>query len=133
MCIRDSSNSAPQKANRSSPNRKWVSPALGLRDEVSDLVVLSWAALRQRAWYHHGGPIAPPKPGQARPELELRPEPLPAATDWDIAVARAGALFGITGNHYLTAPSVAQLTEQVREQATQALPSVARQGRGHRW
>jgi len=111
--------------------RGWIEamrPALGLRDEVSDLVVLSWAALRQRAWYHHGGPIAPPKPGQARPEMELRPEPLPAATDWDVAVARAGALFGITGNHYLTAPSVAQLTEQVREQATLRLDAASTVG-----
>ena len=39
--------------------RGWIDamrPELGLRDEVADLIVLAWAALRQRAWYHHGPP-----------------------------------------------------------------------------
>ncbi len=31
-----------------------IRPELGLRDEVADLIVLAWAALRQRAWYQHG-------------------------------------------------------------------------------
>ena len=30
----------------------------GLRDEVADLVILAWAALRTRAWYERGGPVA---------------------------------------------------------------------------
>ena len=37
--------------------RGWIDamrPELGLRDEVADLIVLAWAALRQRAWYQHG-------------------------------------------------------------------------------
>ena len=41
--------------------RGWIDairPELGLRDEVADLVILAWAALRQRAWYQHGGSIA---------------------------------------------------------------------------
>lgn len=104
--------------------REWIDamrPALGLRDEVSDVIVLSWAALRQRAWYHHGAPIEPPKPGQARPEMELRPEPLPSPTDWDAAVRRAADLFGVPANPYLTAPAVAQLTERVRVGAAQVM------------
>lgn len=101
--------------------RGWIEamrPALGLRDEVADLVALSWAALRQRAWYHHGSPVPAPRPGQARPEMELRPEPLPSPTEWDTAVARSAALLGIAGNRYLTAPAVAQLSEQIRAEAT---------------
>ena len=101
--------------------RGWIDamrPALGLRDEVADLVVLAWAALRQRAWYHHGAPISVPRPGQARPEMQLRPEPLPSPQEWESAVARAAALFGIAANRYLTAPAVAQLAEQVRGHAT---------------
>ena len=39
-----------------------IRPELGLRDEVGDLIVLAWAALRQRAWYQHG-PIPAPRPG----------------------------------------------------------------------
>ena len=100
--------------------RGWIDamrPAPGLRDEVMDLVVASWAALRQRAWYQHGSAVAPPKPGQMRAEMELRPEPLPSPADWAVAVARAAMIFGIRGNRYLTAPGVAELTEQLRAEA----------------
>lgn len=97
--------------------RGWIDamrPELGLLDEVSDLVVLAWAALRQRAWYHHGAPVAAPRPGQAKPEMELRTEPLPTPEEYRAAVDRAGALFGITANPFLTAPAVAELTERLR-------------------
>ena len=60
--------------------RGWLDamrPELGLRDEVADLIVLAWAALRQRAWYQHGSSIPAPRPGATRPDMELRPEPLP--------------------------------------------------------
>ncbi len=108
--------------------RGWIDalrPELGLRDEVSDLIVLSWAALRQRAWYHHGGAIAAPKPGGLRPEMELRPEPLPSAEEWTVAVDRAATLFGIAGNKYLTAPGVAELTEIVRSRASLQLDAAS--------
>ena len=104
--------------------RGWIDalrPALGLLPEVSDLVVLAWAALRQRAWYHHGVPAAVvPKPGAVRPEMELRTEPLPDPQDWKVAVQRCAALFGIRVNQYLTAPGVAELTEQVRRRGEEA-------------
>lgn len=99
--------------------RGWIDamrPELGLRDEVSDLVILAWAALRQRAWYHHGAPIPAPKPGQVRPEMELRTEPLPTPDDYRLAVGRAAALFGLVANPYLTAPAVAELTERLRNE-----------------
>lgn len=116
----------PQDRVTAGQVRAWIDdrrPALGLRDEVADLVVLGWAALRQRAWYHHGGAIVAPRPGQVRPEMELRPEPLPTADDWTAAVARAAGVFGIAGNQYLTAGSVAQLTQQVQSQAGVRLAS----------
>ena len=100
--------------------RGWIDamrPELGLREEVTDLVVLAWAALRQRAWYHHGAPIPVPRPGAVRPEKELRTEPLPAPADWQRAVSRAGALFGLVANPFLTAPGMAELTERIRTDA----------------
>ena len=59
------SSSGPRPATACSPRtrspwaqiRGWIDairPELGLRDEVADLIVLAWAALRQRAWYQHG-------------------------------------------------------------------------------
>jgi len=100
--------------------RGWIDamqPALGLRDEVADLVALAWAALRQRAWFDRGGPVGAPKPGQVRPEMELRTQPMPSVSDWEIAGRRAGELFGVIGHPYLTAPAVAGLTAAVRIKA----------------
>jgi hypothetical protein len=97
--------------------RGWIDamrPELGLRDEVADLIVLAWAALRQRAWYQHGTPIAAPRPGAARPDMQLRPEPLPTPADWQAATSRAEVLFGIRANPYLTAAGVGEFTESLR-------------------
>ena len=97
--------------------RGWLDamrPELGLRDEVADLIVLAWAALRQRAWYQHGSSIPAPKPGTARPDMQLRPEPLPAPADWQTATSRAQVLFGIRANPWLTAAGVAEFTESLR-------------------
>ena len=44
-----------------------IRPELGLRDDVADLIVLAWAALRQRAWYQHGSSIPAPRPGRGPP------------------------------------------------------------------
>lgn len=116
--------------------RGWVDalePVQGLKDEVSDLVILAWAALRQRAWFHHGTAIPAPKPGTLKPEMELRTEALPASGDYRTAVSRAAALFGIVGTPYLTAPAVAELSERVRadvaarsEAAALLVPSLER-------
>ena len=86
--------------------RAWIDairPELGLRDDVADLIVLAWAALRQRAWYQHGAPIPAPRPGAARPDMQLKPEPLPTPADWQAATSRAEEVFGIRANPYLTA------------------------------
>jgi hypothetical protein len=98
--------------------RKWIdamTPPYGLRDAVADLVILAWAALRTRAWYDRGAPVPPPRPGSARPEMELRPEPLPAPADWRKAASRAEALFGLHVNPYLTAAGVAELTADIQQ------------------
>ena len=77
-------------------------------------MILAWAALRQRAWYQHGGSIPAPRPGGARPDMELRPEPLPAPGDWQAATSRAESLFGIHVNPYLTAAGLTELTGSIR-------------------
>src|SRR6266567_2875698 len=108
--------------------RHWIDtivPRLGLRDEVADLILLAWAALRQRAWYLHGGPVPAPKPGQVRADMELRPEPLPAPADWQTAASRAEQIFGIHVNPYLTAAGVAEMTGRLSEEAATRADVVA--------
>jgi hypothetical protein len=110
----------PQDPVRAGRVRDWIDamvPRLGLRDEVADLILLAWAALRQRAWYQHGSPVPPPKPGAVRPEMELRPEPLPAPGDWQLATSRAEQIFGIHVSPYLTPAGVAGLAGELGEDA----------------
>jgi len=100
--------------------RDWISrvpPPAGLRPEVTDLIVCAWAVLHNRAWYRAGGVIPQPAPGALSTDMELRPERLPASGDWDAAVPRAQALFGVIANPFLTGPAVAELTEAVAERA----------------
>lgn len=106
--------------------RRWIDaiePAHGLRPEVSDLIIIAWALLRQTAWYQHGAPIDPPDPGKVLPTMELRRLPLPTQTEWEDAVAAAGTLFGINEARFLTPPRFASLTQQVREKATSLAPT----------
>jgi hypothetical protein len=97
--------------------RRWireVTPAHGLRDEVADLVVITWAALRQRAWFQHGSPLPTvPDPGSLSASMELRTQELPSHDEWEKARAAAGALLGVPAAAYLTAPAVADFVAQV--------------------
>ena len=98
--------------------RTWIEairPAMGLRDEVADLVILAWAALRQRAWYLHGALVPPPRPGALQAAMELRPEPMPTPGDWARATSRTEALFGRHVNPYLNTTAVTELMSKVRD------------------
>ena len=114
-------------------------PASGLRDEVKDLVVLAWAALRRRAWFAYGAPIPTPEPGKLGREMEMRVQPMPDAGQWAAAASRAGHLFGLAPGPYLTPQAVAQLAEDVKQairerfEAVQALvPALEAGVRTHR-
>ena len=101
--------------------RRWiaeVSPAHGLREEVVDLVVIAWAALRQRAWFQHGAPLSTaPDPGSLSTAMELRTQDLPSPDTWEAARTVAGAMLGVTGAAYLTAPAVADFVGKVTDRA----------------
>jgi hypothetical protein len=97
--------------------RRWireVTPAHGLRDEVADLVVITWASLRQRAWFQHGSPLPTvPDPGSLSASMELRTQELPSPEEWEKARTVAGAMLGVPAAAYLTAPAVADFVAQV--------------------
>ncbi|WP_052589426.1 DUF6079 family protein [Luteipulveratus mongoliensis] len=101
--------------------RQWISnvtPAKGLLDPASDLVIIAWAAIRQRAWFNHGAALpSAPEPGQLQPSMELRAQPMPIPADWTTARQLAGELFGIHSSAYLTAPAVADFVGQVKAKA----------------
>ena len=96
-----------------------VEPKQGLRPEVSDLVIITWAALRQRAWYQHGVPLpAVPDPGSLQPSMELRTQPLPSPNAWSDAVTLAASMLGITVSPHMTAPTVAEFVAKVKDDVT---------------
>ncbi|NVM96158.1 DUF6079 family protein [Arthrobacter wenxiniae] len=89
-------------------------PTHGLRHEVSDLIIIAWGLLRQRAWFRHGGAMSvAPAPGSLDPSMELRPQPMPSETEWENARATAGRIFGIEASKYRTPAAVASLSEAV--------------------
>ncbi|PWJ48441.1 hypothetical protein SAMN06264364_1305 [Quadrisphaera granulorum] len=95
--------------------RNWIAdvePAWGLRPEVADLVIMAWAALRQRAWSNHGGPVVP-RPGALQPTYELRTQAMPSDADWAVATHRAAVLFGVVAPPRLTASRLNAWAEQV--------------------
>ncbi len=96
--------------------RGWIQqmqPANGLAIAVSDLVILTWAALRRRAWFRSGASIPVPDPGQLKDDMELREQPMPSAETWSKAIKIAGSVFAIPSPSYLTPAAVATLAESV--------------------
>lgn len=95
-----------------------VEPTQGLRPEVADLVILAWGLLRQRAWFNFGAPQSGlPVPGTLQPGMELRPQPMPTAEEWNKARKRAATIFGVADRPYLTPSAVAALSGDVQERA----------------
>src|SRR5690606_28868586 len=70
--------------------RQWIDEpqAMGLQDDVSDLIILSWAAQAGRTPYLHGGPVQA-EIGSLNRECELREQALPDEALWKEAVRRA--------------------------------------------
>lgn len=103
-----------------------VEPPHGLRNEVSDLVIIGWGLLRQRAWFQYGSPLpATPQPGKLQPAMELRAQPMPTAQEWDAARTVAGGIFGIEVGIYRTPAAVANLSNAVHGAVRRTLPDAA--------
>ena len=101
--------------------RRWLDQpqAMGLPTEVANLIVLVFAGQTNRSFLLNQGPFQPSLdnlPGA----LELREQTLPMSEDWDLAVARAGALFGLTPARTRNAANVAKLSADVRHRASEA-------------
>ncbi len=98
--------------------RGWIDemePRKGLTKEVSDLVILAWATLRRRAWFHYEAPIQVPKPGTLQNTMQLRVQEMPDDATWKRATQLAGQLFSVNVPPFMTPAAVANLAEKVRE------------------
>jgi hypothetical protein len=79
--------------------RQWIDEprAMGLSDDVADLIVLTWAAQSGRSAYLHGTSI-PVDIGSLNRECELREQTLPPEDQWTRAVRHAHEIFGEAGS-----------------------------------
>jgi hypothetical protein len=110
----------PQDPVRAGQARDWIDamvPRLGLRDEVAGLVVLVWAALRQRAWYQHRRRDPGTEARSVRARWNCGPSRCPRPPTGRQPQPR-GAVFGITSNPFLTAAGVAELAGKLSDEAT---------------
>ncbi|MDN5750474.1 MAG: hypothetical protein L0H64_18515, partial [Pseudonocardia sp.] len=74
--------------------RAWLGD-LGLETRVENLVIATYAELSRRAWVRAGQIVDPPATvDEVRDDMVLRPQAMPDAPDWAVAVERAGILFG---------------------------------------
>lgn len=106
--------------------RQWIDEpqAMGLQDDVSDLVILAWAAQGGRTPYLHGAPVQAEIGGLHR-ECELREQALPDEALWKDAVRRAAGIFGEAGTGAGRNPgNVASMVEALRRHAGDKMGAV---------
>ncbi|TVS08255.1 MAG: hypothetical protein EA417_23150 [Gammaproteobacteria bacterium] len=111
--------------------RKWCNDPqpMGLHDDVSDLVIMTFAAQSGRSFYLHGATIQPEIGGLNR-ECELRPQTLPPEAEWTLAVQRAAEVFGLAVSSARNASNVATLVDGVRSAARERSVAVANYAAG---
>ncbi|MBL8678385.1 MAG: hypothetical protein JNK05_04435 [Myxococcales bacterium] len=91
----------------------------GLTREVEDFVVIAYAAYTARELRSGTRTIDEPKCGSLSDDATLVATDLPSADDWERALTRAGALFGIAiGSRALRAKNVNRLARDLVEAAT---------------
>jgi len=98
--------------------------AMGLQDDISDLVIMIWAAQSGRSFYLHGATIHPDIGGLNR-ECELRAQSLPPEEQWTKAVQRTAEIFGEAIAAARNATNVTSLTEKVRVAAKDRFAGVS--------
>jgi hypothetical protein len=91
--------------------------ATGMPPEMQNLVLCAWALLDDKQWVKAGAPVTIGGVEQVTHDLELRQPDLPTQEIWDVAVARAASLFGITVGALRSAANLGSLASQVRARA----------------
>ncbi|HKM53872.1 MAG TPA: hypothetical protein VJY33_10715, partial [Isosphaeraceae bacterium] len=107
--------------------RKWIDDPkpMGLPKEAQNLVILLFAAQTNRTFYLHGSPNEVSLANIADAH-ELREQRLPPPEVWEVAVQRAGAMFGVAASRLLSAGNVGKLTSEVKKKASETWQSCRR-------
>lgn len=88
--------------------REWIGridKGQGLPERVSDLLIIGWAALTQRAWQHHGTPIDTPMPGDIKDSMSLVTQNLPTDDEWKHIRLKMSMLLGEQPSQSVPTPS----------------------------
>ncbi len=111
--------------------RRWIDQplAMGLPEEVQNLILLTFAGQTNRSFVRGNAPHAPGIE-QMPDDLELREQTLPEPGDWQVAGKRAAALFGLTIPTSRNAGNVARLVEEVHCKARAVREPIASLVRG---
>jgi hypothetical protein len=98
--------------------RAWMDQPqlMGLSEPIGDLIILTWAAQTGRSFYLHNAPVRPDI-GALNREFELRTQPLPAESEWRIAIDRAASIFGLAPATARNASNVATLVSELKTKA----------------
>jgi len=101
--------------------RKWIDDPkpMGLPKEVQNLVILTFAEQTSRTFYRHNTPWDVTL-AKIEDDCELRQQRLPDQAQWDMAVQRAGSIFGLAASPLLKASNVNALANDVKKRASES-------------
>jgi hypothetical protein len=107
--------------------RAWLDQpaAMGLRTDIQNLLILSFAWQSDLSFYLHGRPLEP-QLDRLDDELELREQVLPSSALWQTASERATIILGLTPSPLLNAVNVAKLVADMKAEAERTRPHVER-------
>ncbi len=106
--------------------RRWLDlpTPRGLREDLQDLVILTWLAMTNRSLYRFGQPFQG-EMGKLPDECEAREQPLPAADVWERATRLAGDLLDpALAGLYRSAPGLAEFARVARKRITEVTPQL---------
>jgi hypothetical protein len=101
--------------------RTWIDEPqpMGLPREAENVVILLFAEQTNRSFFLHGAPCGATVTNLPD-RLELREQKLPQPAPWDMAVGRAGSIFGVAASPLLKASNVAALATGVKQKVIDA-------------
>ena len=99
--------------------RKWIDDPkpMGLPKEAQNLIILIYTAQTSQTLYLHGGTLDDTTLSNVPDACELRKDKLPDSSDWELALQRAGSIFGVAGLRLLSAGNVQALATECKKKA----------------